>query len=144
MAQMLTPEMSKVFWIIFAEMSVAFREHRRLFKVMDGYELESSSIALLGRAGGGIYSEAAKPLQNFPDKNEYGWEEYDKRNSAYIADDAKLFGASTAATCAALVLVASSNALRILGKLMYPVLVSSLGIAVGVVSLVFQTVIYKV
>eukprot|EP00450_Noctiluca_scintillans_P039529 CAMPEP_0194476724 /NCGR_PEP_ID=MMETSP0253-20130528/589_1 /TAXON_ID=2966 /ORGANISM="Noctiluca scintillans" /LENGTH=103 /DNA_ID=CAMNT_0039315621 /DNA_START=1 /DNA_END=308 /DNA_ORIENTATION=- len=58
---------------------------------------------------------------------------------------ADLFGSFAEATCAALVLVASSGALQNSWKaLMYPVLISSLGIAVGILTLVLRTVIYKV
>merc|ERR1712107_825380 len=56
-----------------------------------------------------------------------------------------LFGSFAESTCAALVLVASSHALENSWKaLMYPVLISSLGIAVGVLSLILRTVIYRV
>jgi len=58
---------------------------------------------------------------------------------------ADLFGSFAESTCAALVLVASSPALENSWKaLMYPVLISSLGIAVGVLTLVLRTVIYRV
>ena len=52
-------EVDGVFWIFWHEISVAVREHGRLFEAIAGYELGSSSIALLGQVGGGIYSKAA-------------------------------------------------------------------------------------
>ena len=74
----------------------------------------------------------------------YGLEEDDKRNPACIANNVgdnvgdiagmgvDLFGSFAEVTCAALVLVASSDAVQNSWKaLMYPVLISSLGIAVA-------------
>ena len=84
-------------------------------------------------------------VQTFSGNNEYGLEEDDKRNLACIANNvgdnvgdiagmgADLFGSFAEGTCAALVLVASSDVLQNSWKaLMYPVLISSLGIAVGI------------
>ena len=84
-------------------------------------------------------------------------EEDDKRNPACIAGNvwdnvgdiagmgADLFGSFTEATCVALVLVVSSNDLQNSWKAVsYPVLISSLGIVVGIVMLTLRNVIYQV
>ena len=84
-------------------------------------------------------------------------EEDDKRNPACIAGNvgdnvgdiagmgADLFGSFAEATCVALVLVTSSNDLQSSWKmLMCPVLISSLGIVVGIVMLTLRNVIYRV
>merc|ERR1719450_1199313 len=130
---------------------------RRLYEDLAGFGLGGSSIALFGRVGGGIYTKAADVGADLSGKNDYGLEEDDYRNPACIADNvgdnvgdiagmgADLFGSFAESTCAALVLVASSPALENSWKaLMYPVLISSLGIAVGVLTLVLRTVIYRV
>merc|ERR1712012_956952 len=135
----------------------AFETPEQMYEAIAGYGLGGSSIALFGRVGGGIYTKAADVGADLSGKNEYGLEEDDKRNPACIADNvgdnvgdiagmgADLFGSFAESTCAALVLVASSHALENSWKaLMYPVLISSLGIAVGVLTLVLRTVIYKV
>ena len=95
-------------------------------KSIAGYGLGGSSIDLFGRVGGGIYTKAA-----------------DMGDIAGM--DADLFRSFAEATCAALVLVASSNDLQSSWKaLMYLVLISSLGIVVGIVTLILRNVIYRV
>jgi inorganic pyrophosphatase len=134
-----------------------FENADAMFESIAGYGLGGSSIALFGRVGGGIYTKAADVGADLSGKNEYGLEEDDKRNPACIADNvgdnvgdiagmgADLFGSFAEATCAALVLVASSNDLQSSWKaLMYPVLISSLGIVVGIVTLILRNVIYRV
>ena len=85
-----------------------------MFGAIAGYGLGGSTIALFGRVGGGIYTEAADVGADLSGNNEYGLEEDDKRNPACIADNvgdiagmgADLFGSFAEVTCAALVLVA--------------------------------------
>ena len=129
-----------------------------MFGVIAGYGFGGSTIALFGRVGGGIYTEAVDVGADLSGKNEYGLEEEDdKRNPARIANNvgdnvgdiagmgADLFGSFAEVTCAAVVLVASSDALQNSWKaLMYPVLISSLGIAVGISTLVLSTLVYRV
>ena len=84
-------------------------------------------------------------------------EEDDKRNPACIAGNvwdnvgdiagmgADLFGPFAEVTCVALILVTSSNDLQSSWKmLIYPVLISSLGIVVEIVMLTLRNVIYRV
>merc|ERR1712048_1106038 len=108
------------------------------------------SIALFGRVGGGIYTKAADVGADLSGKNEYGLEEDDYRNPACIADNvgdnvgdiagmgADLFGSFAEATCAALVLAAASPLKSNWCSLMYPVMISSTGIVVGIMTLVLQ------
>jgi len=119
-----------------------------MFEQIAGYGLGGSSIALFGRVGGGIYTKAADVGADLSGKNEYGLDEDDYRNPACIADNvgdnvgdiagmgADLFGSFAESSCAALVLAASSEDLRAnWGSLMYPILISSTGVLVGIVTL---------
>jgi len=95
-----------------------------IYDAIAGFGLGGSSIALFGRVGGGIYTKAADVGADLSGKNEYGMDEDDPRNPACIADNvgdnvgdiagmgADLFGSFAEATCAALVVAASSGALE--------------------------------
>jgi len=129
-----------------------------LFEAIAGYGLGGSSIALFGRVGGGIYTKAADVGADLSGKCAHGLEEDDPRNPAVMADNvgdnvgdiagmgADLFGSLAESTCAALVLAGSSPNLVEYGwcALMYPVLISSAGILVGIVTLVIEGSIYPV
>jgi len=134
-----------------------FESSEAMYEAIAGYGLGGSSIALFGRVGGGIYTKAADVGADLSGKNDYGLEEDDYRNPACIADNvgdnvgdiagmgADLFGSFAESTCAALVLAASSPDLE--GKWcaqMYPVLISSVGIVVGLLTLLVQGIFYKV
>merc|ERR1719414_1508569 len=128
-----------------------------LYEAIAGYGLGGSSIALFGRVGGGIYTKAADVGADLSGKNDYGLEEDDFRNPACIADNvgdnvgdiagmgADLFGSFAESSCAALVLVSASNDLQ--GhwcSLMYPVLISSTGIVVGILTILLRKLSFKV
>merc|ERR1719409_1940999 len=132
-------------------------EHAALYETIAGYGLGGSSIALFGRVGGGIYTKAADVGADLSGKNEYGLEEDDYRNPACIADNvgdnvgdiagmgADLFGSFAESTCAALVLSASAPGLQNHWiSMMYPILISSAGIIVGILTLLVCHVIYPV
>jgi len=134
-----------------------FESPEVMYEAIAGYGLGGSSIALFGRVGGGIYTKAADVGADLSGKNDYGLEEDDYRNPACIADNvgdnvgdiagmgADLFGSFAEATCAALVLAASSPDLK--GhwcSLMYPLLISSTGIVAGLLTLLVQSVLYPV
>jgi H(+)-translocating pyrophosphatase len=134
-----------------------FESEQHMFEAIAGYGLGGSSIALFGRVGGGIYTKAADVGADLAGKNDYGLEEDDYRNPACIADNvgdnvgdiagmgADLFGSFAEATCAALVLAAASEGLKDSWvSLMYPVLISSLGIVVGMLTLLVQGIFYQV
>merc|ERR550532_2704856 len=132
-----------------------FENPEVMYEAIAGYGLGGSSIALFGRVGGGIYTKAADVGADLSGKNDYGLEEDDYRNPACIADNvgdnvgdiagmgADLFGSFAEATCAALVLAAACADLnRSFVSLMYPVMISSLGIVAGILTLAIQRVFY--
>merc|ERR1719498_1367404 len=125
-----------------------FDTAQQMYEAIAGYGLGGSSIALFGRVGGGIYTKAADVGADLSGKNEYGLEEDDYRNPGCIADNvgdnvgdiagmgADLFGSFAEASCAALVLAATTPALaENWCSVMYPVLISSTGVVVGIVTL---------
>merc|ERR1719199_1352927 len=135
----------------------SFEYGPQMYEAIAGYGLGGSSIALFGRVGGGIYTKAADVGADLSGKNEYGLEEDDYRNPACIADNvgdnvgdiagmgADLFGSFAEATCAALVIAASTEALAAnWASMMYPVLISSTGIIVGIVTLLVTDFFFPV
>merc|ERR1719386_608084 len=122
---------------------------QEMFEAIAGYGLGGSSIALFGRVGGGIYTKAADVGADLSGKNDYDLDEDDPRNPGCIADNvgdnvgdiagmgADLFGSFAEATCAAMVLAASSPDLVKRGwcAMMYPMLISSVGILVGIITI---------
>jgi len=134
-----------------------FESPEAMFEAVAGYGLGGSSIALFGRVGGGIYTKAADVGADLSGKNDYGLDEDDYRNPACIADNvgdnvgdiagmgADLFGSFAESTCAALVLAGSSPDLeKHYCSLMYPILISSTGIVVGLLTLFLMKCIYPV
>merc|ERR1719386_337954 len=130
---------------------------QKFYEAIAGYGLGGSSIALFGRVGGGIYTKAADVGADLSGKNDYGMDEDDPRNPACIADNvgdnvgdiagmgADLFGSFAEATCAALVLASASPALApSWASVMYPLLISSVGILVGILTLIFAGCFYPV
>merc|ERR1719272_1196450 len=128
-----------------------------MFDAIAGYGLGGSSIALFGRVGGGIYTKAADVGADLSGKNEFGMDEDDPRNPACIADNvgdnvgdiagmgADLFGSFAESTCAALVLASASPALaHSWTSLMYPLLISSVGIFIGILTLIVAGIFYPV
>jgi len=147
-----------LFALIWAfERFFTFENPENMYEAIAGYGLGGSCIALFGRVGGGIYTKAADVGADLSGKNDWGLEEDDYRNPACIADNvgdnvgdiagmgADLFGSFAEATCAALVLAASSPDLRDSWcGLMYPLLVSSTGIFVGLLTLWSLGLFFKV
>jgi inorganic pyrophosphatase len=131
---------------------------QKLYEAVAGYGLGGSSIALFGRVGGGIYTKAADVGADLSGKNDYGMDEDDYRNPACIADNvgdnvgdiagmgADLFGSFAESTCAALVLASSSPDLKEHGwcAMMYPVLISSLGVVVGILTVLIEGIFYPI
>jgi inorganic pyrophosphatase len=116
----------------------------KLFECVAGFGLGGSAIAMFGRVGGGIYTKAADVGADLAGKVIHGIPEDDPRNPATIADNvgdnvgdvagmgSDLFGSFAEATCAALVVSASSAQLveHGWGALMFPLHISALGIVV--------------
>uniref|UniRef100_A0A6S8W7K9 H(+)-exporting diphosphatase n=1 Tax=Chaetoceros debilis TaxID=122233 RepID=A0A6S8W7K9_9STRA len=113
-----------------------------LTECLTGYGLGGSTIAMFGRVGGGIYTKAADVGADLVGKVVHGIPEDDPRNPATIADNvgdnvgdvagmgSDLFGSFAEATCAALVI---GNSIGVSGgwdAMVFPVIVSSVGIVV--------------
>jgi len=125
---------------------------------ISGYGLGASSIALFGRVGGGIYTKAADVGADLVGKVINGIPEDDPRNPATIADNvgdnvgdvagmgADLFGSFAESTCAALVIAAQTPDLNIAGwgAVCYPLVISSAGILVCLVTSFLATHIMPV
>lgn len=124
-----------------------------LMESLAGYGLGGSSVALFARVGGGIYTKAADVGADLVGKVEKGIPEDDPRNPATIADNvgdnvgdiagmgADLFGSAAEATCAALVIGATSAVLADnSAALLYPVLISAFGIPASLVTSFFARI----
>jgi K(+)-stimulated pyrophosphate-energized sodium pump len=119
-----------------------------IMEALAGFGLGGSSIALFARVGGGIYTKAADVGADLVGKLEENIPEDDPRNPAVIADNvgdnvgdiagmgADLFGSIAESTCAALVIGAVAFASD-LGALLYPILVTAIGIPIALVCSVF-------
>merc|ERR1719276_420633 len=127
-------------------------EPLNLCESLAGFGLGGSSIALFGRVGGGIYTKAADVGADLSGKIHAEMDEDSPLNPACIADNvgdnvgdiagmgADLFGSFAESTVAALVIAASDTTPTGLGHnfsgLYFPVLVSSSGILVGLVTII--------
>lgn len=123
-----------------------------IMETIAGYGLGGSSVALFGRVGGGIYTKAADVGADLVGKVEKGIPEDDPRNPATIADNvgdnvgdiagmgADLFGSAAEATCAALVIGATSTLAGNMDALLYPVLISAFGIPASLITTFFARV----
>jgi len=128
---------------------LAFRKHYSdpedwiyLTESLTGYGLGGSVIAMFGRVGGGIYTKAADVGADLVGKVVHGIPEDDPRNPATIADNvgdnvgdvagmgSDLFGSFAEATCAALVLGTSIGVTAGWDAMVFPVVVSAVGIFV--------------
>ncbi|GMJ02618.1 ARABIDOPSIS THALIANA V-PPASE 3, FUGU 5 [Hibiscus trionum] len=122
-----------------------------LFEAITGYGLGGSSMALFGRVGGGIYTKAADVGAELVGKVERIIPEDDPRNPPVIADNvgdnvgdiavmgSDLFGSYAESSCASLV-VASISSFGInheLTPMLYPLIISSVGIIVCLISTLF-------
>ncbi|KAH7857665.1 hypothetical protein Vadar_015199 [Vaccinium darrowii] len=129
-----------------------------LFEAITGYGLGGSSMALFGRVGGGIYTKAADVGADLVGKVERNIPEDDPRNPAVIADNvgdnvgdiagmgSDLFGSYAESSCAALV-VASISSFGInheFTPMCYPLLVSSVGILVCLITTLFATDFFEI
>nr|6AFT_A Chain A, Pyrophosphate-energized vacuolar membrane proton pump [Vigna radiata var. radiata]6AFT_B Chain B, Pyrophosphate-energized vacuolar membrane proton pump [Vigna radiata var. radiata] len=129
-----------------------------LFEAITGYGLGGSSMALFGRVGGGIYTKAADVGADLVGKVERNIPEDDPRNPAVIADNvgdnvgdiagmgSDLFGSYAQSSCAALV-VASISSFGLnheLTAMLYPLIVSSVGILVCLLTTLFATDFFEI
>jgi len=131
---------------------------KRLFECIAGYGLGGSCMALFGRVGGGIFTKAADvgadlsgKVCGYTDpvtKVHQLLKEDDPKNPATIADNvgdnvgdvagmgSDLFGSFAEASCAALVISASSPEIVSVGPaaMMFPLLVSAAGIVMCLIT----------
>ena len=137
-------------------------QYELLMEFIAGYGLGGSAMALFGRVGGGIYTKAADVGADLVGKVENDLKEDSPRNPATIADNvgdnvgdiagmgSDLFGSFAESTCAALVLIASTDGLIRPGgvlsadSLSFPLLISAAGILGCFLTSVFGIHIYKV
>jgi K(+)-stimulated pyrophosphate-energized sodium pump len=122
-----------------------------LMEVIAGFGLGGSSIALFARVGGGIFTKAADVGADLVGKVEAGIPEDDPRNPAVIADNvgdnvgdvagmgADLFGSCAESTCAAMVISAIAFSGNV-DALLYPILISAIGIPVSLVTIMMVRV----
>jgi inorganic pyrophosphatase len=113
-----------------------------LAECMAGYGLGGSVIAMFGRVGGGIYTKAADVGADLVGKVVHGIPEDDPRNPATIADNvgdnvgdvagmgADLFGSFAESTCAALVIGSSIGVSGGWDAMVFPIVISAVGIFV--------------
>nr|WRQ20302.1 pyrophosphate-energized vacuolar membrane proton pump 1 [Citrullus colocynthis] len=124
-----------------------------LYESITGYGLGGSSMALFGRVGGGIYTKAADVGADLVGKIEKNIPEDDPRNPAVIADNvgdnvgdiagmgSDLFGSYAESTCAALFVasISSFGSTHNYAAMSYPLLVSSMGIVICLITTLFAT-----
>ncbi|MEQ8230890.1 MAG: V-type H(+)-translocating pyrophosphatase [Gammaproteobacteria bacterium] len=139
-----------IYLVLKALMPAQLPEHI-LMEVIAGFGLGGSSIALFARVGGGIFTKAADVGADLVGKVEAGIPEDDPRNPAVIADNvgdnvgdvagmgADLFGSCAESTCAAMVISAIAFAGNV-DALLYPILISAIGIPVSLVTLLMVRV----
>ena len=124
-----------------------------LMEAVAGFGLGGSCIAMFGRVGGGIYTKAADVGADLAGKVVEDLPEDDPHNPGTIADNvgdnvgdvagmgSDLFGSFGEASCAALLVGASSASLVAAGwgALMYPLTVMGVGIVVCLITNYFAT-----
>ena len=136
-----------LYYALGAIMGPSTPEH--IMEALAGYGLGGSSIALIARVGGGIFTKAADVGADLVGKLEENIPEDDPRNPAVIADNvgdnvgdiagmgADLFGSIAESTCAALVIGAVASFRYDMAALLYPILITAVGIPIALVSTLF-------
>ena len=127
-----------------------------MFEAIAGYGLGGSTVALFGRVGGGIYTKAADVGADLVGKVVENLDEDSIMNPGVIADNvgdnvgdiagmgSDLFGSFAEATCACLVISASSQGLVNANAFYYPLMISAAGIVVGILTSLLATNIVSV
>jgi K(+)-stimulated pyrophosphate-energized sodium pump len=124
-------------------------------EIILGFSFGASALALLAKAGGGIYTKTADIAADLVGKIEIGIPEDDPRNPAVVADNvgdnvgdvagmgADVFDSYVASTVAAMLLGASIFAGDPLGQIrhvLFPLMLSTLGIVASLVGIRFVRV----
>lgn len=127
-----------------------------LFEAIAGYGLGGSTVALFGRVGGGIYTKAADVGADLVGKVVEDLDEDSIMNPGVIADNvgdnvgdiagmgSDLFGSFAEATCACLVISASSQDIVNSDAFYFPLTISAAGIIVGIVASFLATHVMSV
>lgn len=123
-----------------------------IFEYISGYGLGGSTVALFGRVGGGIFTKAADVGSDLAGKNLNDLPEDSILNPGVIADNvgdnvgdiagmgADLFGSLAEATCAALVIGATSPELvNNTDAIYFPLLLTAVGIFASFFTTFFAT-----
>jgi inorganic pyrophosphatase len=134
-----------------------------MYDALAAYGLGGSSIALFGRVGGGIYTKAADVGADLAGKVDNAIPEDSPKNPATIADNvgdnvgdiagmgSDLFGSFAEGTCAAMVIMASSNncvfyadgAMNAMvsrwSSMCFPIAITATGLVVSFITSLFAT-----
>ena len=120
--------------------------YQQMFECIAGYGLGGSTVALFGRVGGGIYTKAADVGADLVGKVVENLDEDSIMNPGVIADNvgdnvgdiagmgSDLFGSFAEATCACLVISASSDELVNSNAFYFPLMITASGIFVGIIT----------
>ena len=122
-----------------------------MFEAIAGYGLGGSTVALFGRVGGGIYTKAADVGADLVGKVVENLDEDSIMNPGVIADNvgdnvgdiagmgSDLFGSFAEATCACLVISATSHEIVSSNAFYFPMMITAGGIVVGIVTAFIAT-----
>ena len=141
-----------------ADQSPAERQEAtiKMFEAIAGYGLGGSTVALFGRVGGGIYTKAADVGADLVGKVVENLDEDSIMNPGVIADNvgdnvgdiagmgSDLFGSFAEATCACLVISATSPEIVAANAYYFPLMITAGGIAVGIVTSFLATAVMAV
>ncbi|KAK2631784.1 hypothetical protein EUGRSUZ_L02451 [Eucalyptus grandis] len=129
-----------------------------LYEAIAGYGLGGSSMALFGRAAGGIYAKAADVCGHLIKETSQGYPADDRQYTAvisyYVGDivgdiagtGTDLFGSYAESSCAALVVasISSFGDSHNFTAMCYPLLISSMGILVCLMTTLFMADFSKI